>query len=98
METNDDLFAWTGMRNAPIAVLDDEPPQSTWHEILLLAERVGSGPSLMPTDPHRARLDGWLLHRNLRTGWLWLVAASRIDGAEFHDETHRLLAPSIGPE
>lgn len=51
MEKNEDLFAWTGMRNAPIAVLDEEPPQSTWHEILLLAERVGSGPSLIPTDP-----------------------------------------------
>ena len=51
MEKNEDLFAWTGLRNAPIAVLDDEPPQSTWHEILLLAERLGSGPSLIPADP-----------------------------------------------
>jgi hypothetical protein len=51
MEKNEDLFAWTGMRNAPIAVLDDDPPQSTWHEILLLAERIGSGPSLIPVDP-----------------------------------------------
>src|SRR5579875_3009790 len=50
MEKNEDLFAWTGMRNAPIAVFDDEPPQSTWHEILLLAERLGSGPSLIPDD------------------------------------------------
>jgi len=51
MEKNDELFAWTGMRNAPIAVYDDEPPQSTWHEILLLAERLGTGPSLIPDDP-----------------------------------------------
>jgi glutathione S-transferase len=51
MEKNDDLFAWTGMRNAPIAVYDDEPPQSTWHEILLLAERLGTGPSLIPEGP-----------------------------------------------
>ncbi len=51
MEPNDDLFAWTGIRNAPIAILDDEPPQSTWLDILLLAERVGSGPSLIPEDP-----------------------------------------------
>src|SRR6516164_3528606 len=50
METNDDLFAWTGMRNAPIAMYEEEPPASTWHEILLLAERLGSGPSLIPDD------------------------------------------------
>jgi hypothetical protein len=50
MEKNEDLFAWTGMRNAPIAVLDEDPPQSTWHEILLLAERIGSGPSLVPIE------------------------------------------------
>src|SRR3984957_18875228 len=51
MEKNDDLFEWTGMRNAPIAVLDEDPPQSTWLEILLLAERIGSGPSLIPVAP-----------------------------------------------
>jgi len=51
MEPNDELFEWTGMRNAPIAILDDEPPQSSWLDILLLAERVGSGPSLIPDDP-----------------------------------------------
>lgn len=51
MEQNEELFAWTGMRNAPIAMYNDEPPQSTWLEILLLAERLGSGPSLIPDDP-----------------------------------------------
>lgn len=60
MERNDELFAWTGMRNAPIAVLDDEPPQSTWLEILMLAERLGSGPSLIPADPiERALMMGF---------------------------------------
>ncbi len=48
---NDELFAWTGLRNAPTAMYEDEPPQATWIEILLLAERLGSGPSLIPTDP-----------------------------------------------
>ena len=60
MEANEDLFAWTGMRNAPIAVLDDDPPQSTWHEILMLAERLGSGPSLIPEQPiERALMMGF---------------------------------------
>ncbi|UZW57525.1 hypothetical protein NUH86_18255 [Sphingobium sp. JS3065] len=47
-EANDELVEWTGMRNAPIAVLDDEPPCSGWLEILFLAERLGRGPSLLP--------------------------------------------------
>jgi glutathione S-transferase len=51
MESNDELHAWTGVRNAPVAVLDEEPPLTTWLDILLLAERVGSGPNLLPSDP-----------------------------------------------
>jgi glutathione S-transferase len=51
MESNDELHAWTGARNAPVALLDEEPPLTTWLDIPLLAERVGSGPSLLPSDP-----------------------------------------------
>ena len=51
METNDALFDWTGVRNAPVAVYNDEPAVSTWLDILLLAERLGTGPSLIPDDP-----------------------------------------------
>ena len=51
METNEELYAWTGVRNAPVAVFDEEAAQSTWLDILLLAERLGSGPSLLPSDP-----------------------------------------------
>ncbi len=50
--SNADLVAWTGHRNAPIALLDDEPPRVRWQEILDLAERLGSGPSLYPEDIH----------------------------------------------
>ena len=48
---NEELVAWTGRRNAPVAVHDDEPAVDGWLEILNLAERLGSGPSLMPDDP-----------------------------------------------
>ena len=47
---NEDLVAWTGHRNAPVAVYNDEAPRVGWLEILNLAERLGSGPSLIPTD------------------------------------------------
>lgn len=48
---NEDLVAWTGRRNAPVAVYEDEPAVDGWLEIVALAERLGSGPSLYPDDP-----------------------------------------------
>jgi glutathione S-transferase len=72
MEKNEDLFDWTGMRNAPIAVYNDEPPQSTWLEILLLAERLGSGPSLIPEDPiDRALMMGFSTELCSPDGFGW---------------------------
>ena len=47
---NEDLVAWTGHRNAPVAVYNNEAPRVGWLEILNLAERLGSGPSLVPSD------------------------------------------------
>ena len=46
---NEDLVAWTGHRNAPVAVYNDEAPRVGWLEILNLAERLGTGPSLIPS-------------------------------------------------
>jgi glutathione S-transferase len=72
METNDDLFAWTGMRNAPIAMYEADPPQSTWLEILLLAERIGTGPSLIPEDPiDRALMMGFSTEICSPDGFAW---------------------------
>ena len=48
--SNEDLVAWTGHRNAPVAVYNDEAPRVGWLEILHLAERLGDGPSLIPSD------------------------------------------------
>jgi hypothetical protein len=48
---NAELVAWTGRRNSPVAVYEDEPAVDGWLEIAVLAERLGSGPSLFPDDP-----------------------------------------------
>jgi glutathione S-transferase len=50
MQPNEELLAWTGHRNAPIACLDEEPPLAGWLDMVLLAERLGSGPSLLPKE------------------------------------------------
>ena len=47
---NIELLAWTRHRNAPIALYEDEAPRVRWLEILDLAERLGTGQSLVPTD------------------------------------------------
>ena len=47
---NSALREWTGHRNAPIALYENEAPRVRWLELLDLAERLGSGPSLVPED------------------------------------------------
>ena len=47
---NRTLLDWTGHRNAPVAVYENEAPRTGWLEILNLAERLGSGESLLPDD------------------------------------------------
>ncbi|MEM1019478.1 MAG: hypothetical protein AAGJ09_03200 [Pseudomonadota bacterium] len=49
-EANDALVDWTGMRNAPIAIYGEEPPRANYLEILMLAERLGTHHSLIPTE------------------------------------------------
>lgn len=51
MDPNAELVEWTGRRNAPVAVYNDEPAKDGWLEITHMAERLGSGPSLFPVDP-----------------------------------------------
>ncbi len=47
---NSELVEWTRHRNAPIALYENEAPRVRWLELLDLAERLGSGPSLVPED------------------------------------------------
>lgn len=45
---NQALFEWTGHKNSPIAMYEDEKARVGWLDMLYLAERLGSGPSLIP--------------------------------------------------
>jgi len=49
-EDNSDLVAWTGFRNAPVAILNGERPLDRWLDILMLAERLSPKPRLLPED------------------------------------------------
>jgi glutathione S-transferase len=60
--SNDEQVAWLGIRNAPVVVHNDERPRSGWAEILFLAERIGSGASLLPADPTERALMMGLCH------------------------------------
>jgi glutathione S-transferase len=56
---NDELFAWTGHRNAPVAVYDEERPRVHWADILVQAERIAPEPRLLPRDAElRVRMFG----------------------------------------
>lgn len=56
---NDALFGWTGHRNAPVAVYDDERPRVHWSDILVQAERIAPEPRLVPRDAEeRIRMFG----------------------------------------
>ena len=55
-EPNEDLQAWTGHRNAPVAVWNDEPARAGWAEILMLAERLRPDPPLLPADREQRAL------------------------------------------
>ena len=41
---NPELVAWTGHRNAPVVVYNDELPRTGWAEILILLERLAPAP------------------------------------------------------
>lgn len=58
-EANAGLVAWTGINNAPVAVLGNDAPRPGWSDILVMAERIAPMPSLIPIDEtERARMFG----------------------------------------
>lgn len=73
---------WTRARNAPVMLLEGEPPRTGWSEILELAERIKpeAARSLVPTSPEsRVRMFG-LAHEVLGEGGLiWSSRLLTID-------------------
>lgn len=78
---NDELYAWTGHRNAPVAVYNDEPPRIAWHEIIALAERLAPTPALLPADSAaRAEVLGIIAELASENGLAWARRLQLIDG------------------
>jgi glutathione S-transferase len=61
-EANPELVAWTGVRNQPQVVYDDDPVRTGWLEILNLAERLAPEPALLPKDSEQRALVVGLSH------------------------------------
>ncbi len=56
---DEEIKRWTGARNAPAVMLDDEPPRTGWADIVTLAERLRGKVSLVPDDDElRVRMFG----------------------------------------
>jgi glutathione S-transferase len=65
-----DTRAWTSRHNAPVAMYDDEPPRSSWADIVALAERIGGGVELVPRS-QADRVSMWgIAHEVLGEGGL----------------------------
>ena len=71
-EPNAELVDWTRHRNGPVVMYNDEAPRVRWHEIMTLAERIGSGPSLIPDNiDDRMRMVGIISELADEGGLLW---------------------------
>jgi glutathione S-transferase len=47
---NEELVKWTGTRNAPTIVYNDEPPLSRWFDQIPFVEKLKPTPPLLPID------------------------------------------------
>jgi len=69
---NPELVEWTRHRNAPVALYNNEAPRVRWLEIVELAERLGSGPNLLPDDmEERMRVVGIVNEIGGESGFAW---------------------------
>ncbi len=96
------LKTWSGQRNAPVVIYENERPRSGWAEILLLAERLVPHPSLLPADPADRALVFGLAHEICGEGGLgWsrrlqLVHAGLRNAGGFPERIAAYLAKKYG--
>ncbi len=97
---NEDLVAWTGTRNAPVAVYNDEPPKEAWMDILMLAERIAPEPRLVPDDAAERAMMFGLSHEICgEDGYAWnlrLIMFHDVVKAGGMNENFKTMADSYG--
>ena len=96
------LKEWAGQRSGPVAIYDNEQPRSGWAEILLLAERLASTPSLLPADPAERALVFGISHEicgESGLGWsrrLQLIHAGVQNAGGFPEQVAKYLGRKYG--
>src|SRR5215472_18197463 len=96
------LKEWAGQRSGPVAIYDNEQPRSGWAEILLLAERLASTPSLLPADPAERALVFGISHEicaDAGLGWsrrLQLIHSGLQNSGGFPEQVAKYLGRKYG--
>ncbi|MDP3761920.1 MAG: hypothetical protein Q8R01_15535 [Ramlibacter sp.] len=99
---SDALREWSGQRNGPVAIYENERPRSGWAEILLLAERLAPTPSLLHADAGERALVFGLAHELLgEQGLAWtrrlqLIHAGLQGAGGFPERAAKYLAKRYG--
>lgn len=69
---NPELVAWTGIRNAPQIIAQDEKPLHAWADLIQFAEHHTPAPPLIPQDPNdRVRMFGLIRELAGGNGYAW---------------------------
>jgi len=66
------LYKLTAQTSLPTMLYNDERPRNSWVEQVVLADKLGKGPSLIPTDPQlRVTMFGMLNELLAEDGIVW---------------------------
>lgn len=66
------LYKLTSQKSLPTMLYNDERPRNSWVEQVVLADKLGKGPSLIPTNPHQRILMFGMMNELLaEDGIIW---------------------------